>query len=82
MVLATVPLSQYHHLRANLHSIVEIDHVIVGHSYAARRYSRTNGIWLVRSMYSVEARTQVDRTCAERIIYSTRRVTGDTSQRG
>jgi hypothetical protein len=39
-----------HHDRAHLHSIVEIDHVLVGHANATRRYSPADVLWLIGPM--------------------------------
>src|SRR4051794_10558181 len=57
-------------LRPDPDAVVEVHHVTVGHADAARRDGRADGVGLVRAMDPVEARAEVERAGAERILHT------------
>src|SRR5690606_1457330 len=47
---------------------IEIDHILIRHAEAARRYCFADRLRLVRAVNAVERRAEIDRAAAERIV--------------
>ena len=67
---------QHDHLGADADAAVEVDHVLVGHAEAARRYGLADGLGLVRAVDAVERGAEIHRARAERIVDAALHVTG------
>src|SRR5262249_15210406 len=61
-------LAQHHYLGADSHTIVKIDHVLIGHTKAAGRHRLADGLRLIRAVNAIERRTKIYGARAERII--------------
>src|SRR4051794_26471280 len=57
----------HHHLRADLHAPIKVDHVLVAHADAPRGDGRADGPGLVRSVDAIERRAEIHGARAERI---------------
>src|SRR5262245_25955031 len=66
--------AQDDNLRADSHAVIEVDHILVGHAKASRRYGLADGLGLVRSMNAIERRSEIDRTRAQRVFHSAHHV--------
>src|SRR5262245_54846425 len=65
--LALSQSSDHNDFRADLHAVVEIDHVLVAHADAARGHRGADRPRLVGAMNAIERRAEIERARAERI---------------
>src|SRR5258707_13929853 len=63
-----LPLSEDDHLRADLDPVVEVDHVLVEHADAARRYRVADRVRLVRAVDAVERGAEIHDARAELVL--------------
>src|SRR5215204_6570670 len=63
-------LRQHDHFRANTHTIVEVDHILVGHADAPRGDRLADGLGLVRAVDAIERPADVQGASAKRIVGS------------
>src|SRR5229473_8065600 len=63
--------AQDHNRCADSHAVIEVDHVLVGHAKATRRYRLADGLGLVRSVNAVKRRSEINGTRAQRVFDTT-----------
>src|SRR5690606_31384323 len=55
---------------ADLHALIEVDDVLIGHAEAARRDSFADRLRFVRTVDAIQCRAEIDRPRAERVVRS------------